>query len=156
MEKLGNHPGSLFHVGFWVEDLEEMHDFLSAYMDVETVIRAPRENGGERLILRDARGQFIELLSEPGKVQARPEIPHHPIGRTAGVTHIAVYTDDTLALKEDVQKKVTRSSPRRQKKIQTVTWTQVEKNTGFYTSVGLLMSPLNFLKSNKRNEYDVH
>lgn len=105
MEKLGNHPGSLFHVGFWVEDLEEMHDFLSAYMDVETVIRAPRENGGERLILRDARGQFIELLSEPGKVQARPEIPHHPIGRTAGVTHIAVYTDDTLALKEDVQKK---------------------------------------------------
>lgn len=68
LDRPTDHIGTIFHVGLWVEDIDEMPGFLSAVMDFNIVLRAERSSGGERLILSDSRGQKIELLSDPENV----------------------------------------------------------------------------------------
>lgn len=90
---------SIFHLGLWVEDLDEMLGFLNDVMKLKLVMRSPRATGGERLILSDVRGQQIELLSDPGNVQPHPEVPLHPLGRVAGIAHIAIRVDEVAGVK---------------------------------------------------------
>jgi catechol 2,3-dioxygenase-like lactoylglutathione lyase family enzyme len=92
--------GSFYHMGIWVEDLDEMTGFLSLVMDLTLLTRVERATGGERLILEDARGQRIELLSDPSAVVAHPEFPLHPQGRVAGIAHIAIQVDDVIRLRD--------------------------------------------------------
>jgi len=94
---------SLFHVGVWVEDPDEMLDFLSLIMNYEVVMRAERNTGGKRIMIADKRGQIIELLSDPDRVTRSPQFPLHPQGRVAGVAHIAIHVDDVVALKREMQ-----------------------------------------------------
>ena len=90
---------TIFHVGLWVEDAEEMLTFLNHVMDINIISRSPRASGGERLMLRDSRGQQMELLSDPENVKPHPDFQLHPQGRTAGVAHIAIWVEDVTALK---------------------------------------------------------
>ena len=92
--------GSFYHMGVWVEDLDEMTDFLSLIMDLSLLTRVERDTGGERLIFEDARGQRIELLSDPDGVVPHPEFPLHPQSRVAGVVHIAIQVDDVTRLRD--------------------------------------------------------
>ncbi len=92
--------GSLFHVGLWVEDVDEMLSFLSEVMEYEIIYRADRRSGGERLMLSDHHGQLIELLSDPDNVKAHPEFPLHPVGRVAGIAHLSIQVEDVALLKK--------------------------------------------------------
>jgi catechol 2,3-dioxygenase-like lactoylglutathione lyase family enzyme len=100
LERPDNHVNTLFHVGLWVEDIDKMLEFLSEIMSYDIVLRSPRHTGGERLILSDARGQKIELLSDPDNVIPHPEFPLHPQGRVAGIAHISIWVEDALNLKK--------------------------------------------------------
>jgi catechol 2,3-dioxygenase-like lactoylglutathione lyase family enzyme len=100
-----SHLNTIFHVGLWVENVDEMLEFLSEIMSFEIVLRAERQSGGERLILSDSRGQNIELLSDPKNVQAHPEFPLHPQGRVAGIAHISIWVEDVVTLKDNLTAK---------------------------------------------------
>ena len=92
--------GSFYHMGLWVEDIAEMTDFLSTFMELTLVSRAERATGGERVIYQDDHGQRIELLSDPANVIPHPEFPLHPKGRVAGIAHIAIQVDDVVRLRD--------------------------------------------------------
>jgi catechol 2,3-dioxygenase-like lactoylglutathione lyase family enzyme len=96
----GEYLGSFYHIGLWVEDMAEMTDFLSTFMELTLVSRAERATGGERVIYQDTRGQRIELLSDPASVIPHPEFPLHPKGRVAGIAHIAIQVDDVVRLRD--------------------------------------------------------
>lgn len=99
LDRPANALGTIFHVGLWVDDADEMLTFLNHVLDINVISRTPRASGGERLMLRDSRGQQIELLSDPVNVKPHPDFPLHPQGRTAGVAHIAIWVEDVAALK---------------------------------------------------------
>lgn len=92
---------TIFHTGVWVEDIEEMLNFLDMTMDFEILVRVERRGGGERLILKDGSGQLIELLSAPGEVRPHPDMPLHPRGRVAGIAHISIWVKDAAALEKE-------------------------------------------------------
>ena len=98
LDRPPEHVGTIFHAGIWVEDVDEMLTFLDVVMDYDIVVRAKREAGGERVILKDSRGQHIELLSDPQNVVPHPEFALHPQGRVAGVAHLSIWVKDVLAL----------------------------------------------------------
>lgn len=99
LDRPASHLNTFFHVGLWVEDMQEMLDFLDEIMDLKIVLRAERDSGGERMILSDPRGQYIELLSDPDNVKAHPDFPLHPKGRVAGIAHISIWVEDVSVLK---------------------------------------------------------
>lgn len=103
LDRPPEHVNTIFHTGIWVEDVDEMLAFLDIVMDYEIVVRANRQAGGERVILNDARGQHIELLSDPDQVKPHPAFPLHPTGLVAGVAHISIWVRDALALEEKLQ-----------------------------------------------------
>ena len=102
LDRPADHIGTVFHVGLWVEDIEEMLQFLDEVMDFNIVLRAERSSGGERVILSDSRGQNIELLSDPKNVKAHPDFPLHPQGRVAGIAHISIWVEDVIALRNSL------------------------------------------------------
>jgi catechol 2,3-dioxygenase-like lactoylglutathione lyase family enzyme len=103
LDRPADHIGTVFHVGLWVEDIDEMLQFLDKVMDFNIVLRAERSSGGERVILSDSRGQNIELLSDPENVKAHPEFPLHPQGRVAGIAHISIWVEDVIILKNSLR-----------------------------------------------------
>lgn len=105
LERSVGNSRSLFHVGLWVEDIDEMLDFLSEIMDFTIELRAPRQSGGERLLLSDKHNQTIELLSDPAKVVAHPDFALHPQGRVAGIAHISIWVDNVKSLKKRLVEK---------------------------------------------------
>lgn len=105
LDRPANYVSTIFHVGLWVEDIDEMLGFLADVMEFTIVLRAERSSGGERVILSDSRGQNIELLSDPENVQAHPEFPLHPQGRVAGIAHISIWVEDVTALKSTLMAK---------------------------------------------------
>ena len=102
LDRPADHVGTVFHVGLWVEDIDEMLGFLAEVMDFNIVLRAARSSGGERLILSDLRGQKIELLSDPENVKAHPDFLLHPQGRVAGIAHISIWVADVITLKSNL------------------------------------------------------
>ena len=99
LDRPDSHLNTIFHVGMWVENVDEMLEFLSEFMTFDIVLRAERESGGERVILSDSRGQKIELLSDPKNVKPHPDFPLHPQGRVAGVAHFSLWVEDVPGLK---------------------------------------------------------
>lgn len=89
----------LLHVGLWVTDIDEMLSFLTAVSDFKKLSESERKSGGKRIFLGDARGQQLELLVAPD-VQEHPPFALHPVGRTAGIAHIAIRVANTLELKK--------------------------------------------------------
>ena len=79
-----------------------MLGFLAEIMEFNIVLRTDRQSGGERLILRDSRGQYIELLSDPENVRAHPDFLLHPQGRVAGIAHISIWAEDVTKLKSSL------------------------------------------------------
>ncbi len=97
-----DHQGIL-HVGLWVTDVDEMLAFLGEISDFTKFAESERSTGGKRIFVHDAKGQVIELLTAPD-VEDHPDFALHPIGRTAGIAHIAVRVDNTLELRNRLQK----------------------------------------------------
>jgi len=105
-ERPADYKKSVFHVGLWVEDTEKMLDFLSVFMEYDILLRSERKaGGGKRLMLSDKHGQIIELLSDPKSVIAHSEFPLHPLGRIAGVAHIALHIEDAVRAKHQMEEK---------------------------------------------------
>ena len=100
LDRPASHLNTIFHVGLWVQNVDEMLEFLSEFMIFNIVLRAERESGGERVILSDSRGQKIELLSDPENVKPHPDFPLHPQGRVAGVAHFSIWVEDVPGLKK--------------------------------------------------------
>jgi catechol 2,3-dioxygenase-like lactoylglutathione lyase family enzyme len=96
-------PKGILHVGLWVTDVDEMLAFLGEISDFTKFAESERSTGGKRIFVHDAKGQVIELLTAPD-VEDHPDFALHPIGRTAGVAHIAVRVDNTLELRNRLQK----------------------------------------------------
>ena len=44
LDRPADHIGTIFHVGLWVEDIEEMLGFLAEVMDFNIVLRAARSS----------------------------------------------------------------------------------------------------------------
>jgi len=105
LDRPENAVNSLFHIGLWTEDLEEMQAFLTGILDLSLVSRSRRRTGGERVIFSDPRGQLIELLSDPGTVVPHPEFLLHPRGHVAGVAHLAIQVEDVVAIKDKLSAK---------------------------------------------------
>ena len=96
-------PGGMIHTGMWVEDMDKMVAFFEAHdLGFKVINREARATGGERVYLIDRAGNMLELLSAP-EVVPHPEFPLHPVGRVAGIAHLALETGDIVALKERVQ-----------------------------------------------------
>ena len=97
--------GNFFHTGLWVEDMNEMLDFLSLIMDYRLLSRGDRPDGGERVMVSDSRGQLLELLSDPKGVTAHEKFTLHPRGRIAGIAHISIQVDKVEELKSRLLEK---------------------------------------------------
>ena len=91
--------GNFFHTGMWVEDIDQMLEFLSLIMDYQVLSRGKRPDGGERVMLSDSRGQLLELLSDPKNVTAHDEFRLHPLGRVAGIAHVSIQVENVEQLK---------------------------------------------------------
>ncbi|NKB36835.1 MAG: hypothetical protein GKR93_06635 [Gammaproteobacteria bacterium] len=105
LENRKNASDSIFHVGLWVEDVDEMLAFLKEILSFDIVTRSNRPDGGERLIISDSRGQLIELLSDPSRVVAHEEFDLHPLGRVAGIAHISIQVNDVAVLEKRLRTK---------------------------------------------------
>lgn len=104
-DKHGDYLNGIYHVGFWVEEVDEMLEFLAETTDFKIISRVQRRSGGERIFLSDPRGQRLELLSDPANVKAHSEFPLHPRGRIAGVAHLSIEVSDVVSLKDKLTAK---------------------------------------------------
>ena len=89
----------ILHVGLWVTDIDETFAFLQQLSSFEKVHESTRETGGRRVFVSDDRGQIIELLTADD-VEEHPDFDLHPIGKTAGVAHIAIRVANAFALRD--------------------------------------------------------
>lgn len=92
----------ILHVGLWVTDVDEMLTFLGEISNFKKFAESERSTGGTRTFVRDAKGQVIELLAAPD-VEEHPDFALHPVGRTAGIAHIAVRVANTPELRDRVR-----------------------------------------------------
>ena len=97
--------GSLFHVGLWLTpaELDPAIAFYGELLGYEPVSRRPRRSGGERVFLRNAAGQFLELLVADD-VQQLTRFPEHPRERVAGLPHLCFEVDSVDAARKVVDK----------------------------------------------------
>lgn len=98
-DKAGDFQNGIYHVGLWVTDIDAMITFLADVSSLQVISRVQLPNGGERVFLSDARGQRLELLSNPGSVKPHTQYPLHPRGTYAGMAHISIEVDDVVAIK---------------------------------------------------------
>ena len=80
---------SFFHAGFWVKpaEVDRVIDFYREMLDFEPVARNPRRSGGERIFLRNASMQYLEVLVADD-AQQLTHFPQHPDERVVGVAHL--------------------------------------------------------------------
>ncbi len=97
-DKAGDFKNGIYHIGLWVDDVDEMISFLSAVSSLKVISRVELPSGGERLFLSDARGQRLELLSSPRTIKPHTQYPLHPLGAHAGIAHISIEVDDVIAI----------------------------------------------------------
>lgn len=101
-DKAGDFRNGVYHTGFVVDEIDTMIDFLGAYSSLRVLSRVRLPNGGERVFLGDARGQRLELLSDPVANQPKKGKPTHPRDAVAGLAHLAIEVDDAAAVRERV------------------------------------------------------
>lgn len=89
----------ILHIGIWVRDPDETLEFLQALSDFTVFSESVRETGGRRVFVHDTKGQVIEMLTAEDVV-AHPDFELHPLGRTAGVAHIAIWVEDAIGIRE--------------------------------------------------------
>jgi|GEM_PF-762131 len=99
-DKAGDFQNGIYHVGLWVDDVEEMLAFLTDVSSLKVISRVQLSNGGERLFLSDTRGQRLELLSNSSIVKPHTQYPLHPRGAFAGMAHISIEVDDVVTVKD--------------------------------------------------------
>ena len=97
-----NPASSLYHVGFWVQDIDQALHFYTQIMDFSVLSHAKRATGGERVMLGDTMGNYMEILSDSSVLDA-PDALLHPVGRVEGLPHIAIRVEDTQAMKQKLQ-----------------------------------------------------
>ena len=95
---------NLHHVGIWVDDMDEMLNFLTEVMGFTLLWRGSRgERGpGESARVHAGDNQLFEIITEPN-VQPRPDFPVHPIGHVAGIAHICFRVTNIPAWDEKIQ-----------------------------------------------------
>jgi len=98
-DKAGDFKYGVYHVGFLVDDADEMVSFLSAHSSLRVISRVGLPNGGERLFMSDARGQRVELFTDPDGAAGRQARPQENF---TGMAHIAIEADDAPGLKEEL------------------------------------------------------
>ena len=101
-DKSGDFKYGIYHAGFTVEKIDIMIDFLKACSSLRVVSRVTLPNGGERVFLEDARGQRLELLSDPAVKRPSGAEPLHPRDAVAGHAHLAIEVDDAVAARERI------------------------------------------------------
>lgn len=94
---------TFFHAGFWVHsaEVDSVVKFFSAALGFAEVSRAPRRSGGERVFLRNAASDYLEVLSSDD-VSYLTRLPRHPRDRTVGVPHLCFRVADIDVARESV------------------------------------------------------
>ncbi len=101
-DKAGDYKNGIYHVGVLLDDIDEMVRFLADYSSLKVISRVSLPTGGERLFLSDARGQRLELYSNPARSRPHAKFAGHPHEDFVGMVHIAIEVDDVEAIKERV------------------------------------------------------
>lgn len=95
----------MFHVGFWVlpAEAEAVTRFYGELLGYDLVARNPRKRGGERIFLRNADKQYIEVLVADD-AQTLPHYPRHPKERVVGVSHLCFEVPDLDAARSTAER----------------------------------------------------
>jgi len=101
-DKAGDFKNGIYHTGLLVDDVDAMVAFLAEYSSLKPISRVRLPTGGERLFLSDARGQRLELFSNPKSSELHEKYPGHPHADYIGMAHIAIEVDDVAAIKQRV------------------------------------------------------
>ena len=80
---------NIHHVGFWVDDVDEMVSFLQDILGFKLLTRTAFDDKGERLFVDVGNQATIEILYHPDS-QPRPNVPPHgaPGDMVIGMPHI--------------------------------------------------------------------
>jgi catechol 2,3-dioxygenase-like lactoylglutathione lyase family enzyme len=98
-DRAGDFQNGVYHSGFMLEELDEMAGFLARYSSLKPISRTRLPNGGERMFLADARGQRLELLSDP-RLKGAPPAPAYPRDAARALAHLAIEVDDAASVRE--------------------------------------------------------
>ncbi|MFO0757460.1 MAG: VOC family protein [Byssovorax sp.] len=94
---------NLHHVGFWVDDIDEMIDFLVGVMEGQLLSRRRFDSGdGERAFVKVGEGQVIEILTQ-AVMQPRPAMTPHMAngaGAVVGIPHLCFQVTDLWSWEE--------------------------------------------------------
>lgn len=101
-DKAGDFRNGVYHVGFVVADIDSMAKFLGSYSTLRVLSRVRLPNGGERAFLGDARGQRVELLSDPVARAPDGSAPKYPRDTEIGQAHLAIEVDDVSGVRERI------------------------------------------------------
>ncbi len=101
-DKAGDFKNGIYHTGLLVDDVDAMVAFLTEYSSLRQISRVQLPTGGERLFLSDARGQRLELFSNPKNSKPHEKYSGHPHADYIGMAHIAIEVDDVVAIKHKV------------------------------------------------------
>lgn len=101
-DKAGDFKNGVYHSGFVVADIDTMAEFLGAYSSLRVRSRVALPNGGERAFLEDARGQRVELLSDPKAKALQEPRPQYPRDSAIGLAHLAIEVEDAAAVRERI------------------------------------------------------
>lgn len=96
---------ALLHAGFWVgpDELESVIHFFSVTLGFGVVSRAARRSGGERVILKNAAADYLEVLTSDD-IGHLDDYPQHPRDRVAGVPHLCFRVDDLDRARDSVER----------------------------------------------------
>lgn len=91
----------IHHVGIWVDDPDEMLDFLTQVLGFRLVSRI--QNGPvDRAFVHAGGHQYFEILSK-AMMQPRPDAPHHPVEAVVGIPHICLSARDLPAWEQKLK-----------------------------------------------------
>jgi catechol 2,3-dioxygenase-like lactoylglutathione lyase family enzyme len=92
-------------VGLWVDDVNEMDEFLTNVMGLRLLTHVKGERG-ERVFVLAGDSQMIELLWTAER-QPRPNVPHHRekggSGAVVGIPHLCLRVTDLPAWEKHIR-----------------------------------------------------